>query len=161
MDPSFVDGGTLAPFLALLLCPGWPRLNKNEANFFHRGSHCAICWVKHTGPLLECHDAVCLECDKSLRAVAQAVLWHYSQQRGTPLMLTNTGERGSFTTHPLSTVPILHRQQRHLTLLQGHVCILLPNMNSYACWIPSDSHRISLILPAFFSVNYRAHCSHN
>lgn len=43
MDPSFADGGTLAPFLALLLCPGWPRLNKNEANFFHRGSHCAIC----------------------------------------------------------------------------------------------------------------------
>lgn len=74
---------------------------------------------------MECHDDVCLEHDKSLRAVAQAVLWHYSQQRGMLLMLTNTGERGSFTIHPLSKVPILHQQQRRLPLLQGHVCIQL------------------------------------
>lgn len=58
---------------------------------------------------------MCLERNKSLSAVAQAALWHYSQQRGMALMLTNTGERGSFTTHPLSTVPILHRQQGHLS----------------------------------------------
>lgn len=89
-------------FLALLQCPGQPCLNENEASFFHRGSHCAICWVKHAGPLLKCHDAVCLECDKSLQAVTQAVLWHYSQQRRPLLMLTNTVEWGSFTTHPLS-----------------------------------------------------------
>lgn len=88
--------------LALLLWPGQPCLNKNEANFFYRGSHCAICWVKHAGPLLECHDAVCLERDKSLQPVTRAVLWHYSQQKGMPLMLTNTGEQRSFTTHPLS-----------------------------------------------------------
>lgn len=109
--------------------PWTDRLNENEANFFHRGSHCAICWAKHTVPLLERHAAVCLERNKSLRAVAQAVLWHYSQQRGTLLMLTNTGERGSFTTHPLSKVPILHRQQRCLSLLEGPVCIQLPTWN--------------------------------
>lgn len=61
---------------------------------------------------------MCLERNKSLWTVTQAALWHYSQQRGTALMLTNTGERGSFTTHPLSIVPILHRQQGHLSLLQ-------------------------------------------
>lgn len=112
-----------------LPCPvALPCLNKNEANFFHRSSHCVICWVKHTGPLLECHEAVCLQCNKSLQAVTQAVLWHYSQQRGTLLMLTNTAERGSFTTHPLSSCQ--YKQQRCLLLSQGHVCVPLPSMKS-------------------------------
>lgn len=134
MDPTFVDGGTLAPSLPCCSALDGPAWIKMKPIFSHRGSHCAICWVKHTGPLLECHDAVCLERDKSLQAVTRAVLWHYSQQRGTPLMLTNTGERGSFTTHPLSRCQY-STGSRRLSLSQGHVCIQLPNMKSYRCWI--------------------------
>lgn len=103
-------------FLAPLYCLEQPCLNKNEASFIHRGSHCAICWVKHTGPLLKCHDAVCLESDKSLQGVTQAVLWHYSQQRGTQLMLTNTAEWGSFTTHPLSRCQYSSSSSRDISL---------------------------------------------
>lgn len=116
MDLSCVDDGTSALFLALPRCLEQPRLNKNEASFIRGGSHCAICWVKHTGPLLECHDAVCLESDKSLQGVTRAVLRHYSQQRGTQLMLTNTAEWGSFTTHPLSRCQYSSSSGRDISL---------------------------------------------
>lgn len=43
-----------------------PCLNTNEASFIHGAIHCAICSVKHTGPLLKCHDAACQQRNKSL-----------------------------------------------------------------------------------------------
>lgn len=132
MDPSFVDGGTLSP-----------PTPKHSASLKLKWSHflsrhgilCAICWVKHTGPLLECRDSACLERNKSLQAVAWVALWHYSLRRGMVLMLTNTGEQGSFTTHPLSAVPILHRLQGHFSPSQGYICIQLPKIELYGCWV--------------------------
>lgn len=118
MDPSFVDGGTLSP-----PSPKHSALLELKWSHFlsHHGILCAICWVKHTGPLLECRDSACLERNKSLLAVAWVALWHYSLRRGMVLMLTNTGEQGSFTTHPLSAVPILHRLQGHFSPSQGYI----------------------------------------
>lgn len=109
-----------------------PCLNESEANFAHRDSHCAICWAKHTGPLLKCHDGVCLDYDKSLQAVTRAVLWYYSQQRGAALMPTDTGERGSFTTHPFNRCQYSTSMRRDLSLRRGHVCIC-SGVKSYSC----------------------------
>lgn len=105
-------------------CPAaQPCLNKNDPCSFHLGTPCAICWVKHTGPLLKCHDAVCLECDKSQQPVTPAVLWHYSRPWGTLLMLTNIVEWGSFTTHPLNGCQYSTRSRSISHFLQGHFCL--------------------------------------
>lgn len=126
----------------LLMVAHLPPSPKHSALLELKWSHflsrhgilCAICWVKHTGPLLECRDSACLERNKSLLAVAWVALWHYSLRRGMVLMLTNTGEQGSFTTHPLSAVPILHRLQGHFSPSQGYICIQVPKIELYGCW---------------------------
>lgn len=126
----------LHPAFAPLHWPGQPHLNKNEASFVHRGSHCAICWVKHAGPLLKCHDTVCLEGDKSPQAVTSAVLRHYSQLRGALLMLTNTVEWGSFTTHPLSRCQYCTGSKDISQFGQVCMFISVPYMTIYSkCWI--------------------------
>lgn len=67
---------------------------------------------------MKCQEGASLTGNKSPWPVARAALRHYSEQRGTALNLTNTGGWGSFTTHPLSAVPIVHQQQGHLSLVQ-------------------------------------------
>lgn len=107
----------------------WPALQSKWSHFLSRHAVlCAICWVKRTGPLLECRDGACLERNKSLLAVARVALRHYSVKRGMALMLTNTGEQGSFTTHPLSIVPIQQWLLGHLSPSQGCICIQLPEL---------------------------------
>lgn len=107
----------------------FPALQSKWSHFLSRHAVlCAICWVKRTGPLLECRDSACLERNKSLLAVARVALRHYSVKRGMALMLTNTGEQGSFTTHPLSIVPILQWLLGHLSPSQGYICIPLPEL---------------------------------
>lgn len=110
----------------LLLAAGslCPALQSKWSHFLSRHAVlCAICWVKRTGPLLESRDSACLERNKSLLAVARVALRHYSVKRGMALMVTNTGEQGSFTTHPLSIVPILQWLLGHLSPSQGYICI--------------------------------------
>lgn len=114
------------PALTPALCPAlqW----KWSHSLSRHGVLYAIRWVKHTGPLLECRDGACLGRNKSPLAVARVALRHYSAKRGMVLILTNTREQGSFTTHPLSIVPILQWLLGHLSPSQGYICIQLPEV---------------------------------
>lgn len=159
MDPPSLDGGTLtlpSPRRSAL------RSSENEAtlSLSRHGVLYAICWVKHTGPLLECRDGACLERNKSPLAVARVALRHYSAKRGMVLILTNTREQGSFTTHPLSIVPILQWLLGHLSPSQGYICIQLPELlilcNSHISLtqkVTTHTHALR-VPPARLSISY-------